>query len=265
MRTSGTKFTFALALLLAGALIYSAAAGAVFGQGGPAFGLASGGRSDVAAQPDRSVLGASPDAPVGSSSPVGTPPSSTSGSLGGLSPAAPQGGTLSKAGSGGGSSGGGGSESPPRRSPDPEAPPVPPPAGEPLVVVTPAILALKALSGGVPSLFQVGSSLVVARLVDLLPPQVVGPILEGYQQAVDAVTTGQIIAADLLTAVAEGTEPLGAALNPLLRPVLVALVEAVATSLEGVGELLAGTGVDTSFASYAATALGTLVIALGIR
>jgi hypothetical protein len=68
----------------------------------------------------------------------------------------------------------------------------PPP--EPLVVVGPAIQAVAALSGGVPSIVQVAGTLVVARLVGVLPSEVLDPILQGYRESVDAVIVAQATA-----------------------------------------------------------------------
>jgi hypothetical protein len=67
----------------------------------------------------------------------------------------------------------------------------------------------------------------------------------------------------LLEQLADATSSLGPVVNPLAKPVLLALVNAVATSLEG-GDALAQVGVDQSFTSYAATVLRGLATALGI-
>ena len=135
--------------------------------------------------------------------------------------------------------------------------------GEPLIVVGPALDTVASLTGGVPSVFQVGGSLVTARLA-LLPSEVAGPVLDTYVDVVDTVTATSEAVGQTATATSEATAPLGDVLNAPGNA-------AGGTLIGGVGALLTGTedgatsvGVESNFLGYVGQTLTTTASAFGI-
>lgn len=123
-----------------------------------------------------------------------------------------------------------------------------------LVVGDAVFRALASLSGGVPSVVQVAGTPLVAAFANL-PPALSDPLLLAYSQFVDAVTVAATATGDTVLAVNAATNSVAPVVNPVVKPVGVATIDAVTTLLGQGDKALRAAGLQVSFFEWLSATL----------
>lgn len=120
-----------------------------------------------------------------------------------------------------------------------------------LAVVGAAIDALAGIIPAAPSLLQVGGGNAIAVL-NLLPPEVFGPVLQAYSSLLEAATTGAVTSSELLRQLNAALGPLAEYANPLASVVGATTIDAAAAGLRGGEEMATLLGHHTAYLSWLA-------------
>lgn len=134
---------------------------------------------------------------------------------------------------------------------DGTATPSAPTTPEKLAVVGTVLDALASILPAAPSLGQVAGGNVIAVL-NLLPPEVFGPVLQVYTSLFDALNTGALSMADMAEQLNAALAPLAAFVNPAAGAIGGSAIDGAAALLVGAGDGAELLGHHVSYLSWLA-------------